>query len=314
MADLQCYITTFNCGRSLIDVSYFARHLLDGLAAGRAASALPPDLIVLCLQEVAPIGYSFLGGSFLAPYFTRFSNAVQEATRSRFSDGASYETIAVRNVGMTAIMLFAKADVVQRINGLEAGGVGVGFWDMGNKGAVGLRLGFREEQTQLTFVAAHLAPMEDACDRRNQDWKAINEGLVFQKTKTISQSRPWNPQTAAGTESESEPLLSSATDDSNIKGKWKTAGAWSPSVLDEYASRTSSAGTTRVSNMLIRIFQISHQALGCLHRNRTYSLLATSTIGLQIHLQVLTPTRNGHSHPPRLQMRTISLTCLRKTS
>ena len=68
MSDLNCYITTFNCGRELVDVDYFANNLFNG-----AKTDLPPDFIVLCLQEIAPIGYSFLGGSLLAPYFARIT-------------------------------------------------------------------------------------------------------------------------------------------------------------------------------------------------------------------------------------------------
>ena len=79
MADLSCYITTFNCGRTLVDVDFFASQFFNGLK-----SNLPPDLIVLCLEEIAPIAHSFLGGSFLAPYLTRFTTVVHAAVAKRF--------------------------------------------------------------------------------------------------------------------------------------------------------------------------------------------------------------------------------------
>ena len=129
MTELNCYIATFNCGRTLVNVDHFAANFFNGLKTN-----LPPDLVVLALQEVAPIGYSFLGGSFLAPYFVRFSTAVHLATTRRFEGESEYGTVSVRNVGMTAIMIFAKGDVQERIKRIDTAGVGVGLWEMGNKG------------------------------------------------------------------------------------------------------------------------------------------------------------------------------------
>ncbi|KAL9133054.1 MAG: hypothetical protein Q9175_005774, partial [Cornicularia normoerica] len=60
MSTLKIYAVTFNCGRELIDPSVFSNHLFSALANPTA-----PDILVLCLQEIAPIAYSFLGGSFL---------------------------------------------------------------------------------------------------------------------------------------------------------------------------------------------------------------------------------------------------------
>ncbi|KAK5136701.1 hypothetical protein LTR08_002354 [Meristemomyces frigidus] len=216
MSDLNCYITTFNCGRSLIDVDYFAANLFNG------APDLPPDFIVLCLQEIAPLGYSFLGGSMLAPYFARFTQAVYDATESRFGEDSRYASVIVREVGMTAIMVFTRHQVQPRIRWVETGGVGVGVWEMGNKGAVGVRVGVSgsesSEETRLSFVAAHLAPMEGKWQRRNEDWRSICENLVFERIPTVGeQIEAADP---AG-EGESEPLLSApdeATSSSSTPG------------------------------------------------------------------------------------------------
>ncbi|KAF7171520.1 hypothetical protein CNMCM6106_005882 [Aspergillus hiratsukae] len=57
---------------------------------------------------------------------------------------------------------------------------------MGNKGAVAARLawvldsGDETQTVPLTFVGAHLAPAEDAFERRNEDWRGIVERLVFE--------------------------------------------------------------------------------------------------------------------------------------
>ena len=163
MGSLNTYVLTFNCARELINPGVFGPHLLQ-------AASSTPDLLVLCLQEIAPLGYAFLGGSFLTPYYNAFVSAVQLAD-------ADYVNVISRNVGLTAIMLFAKESIASNITWIESGGVGVGVQETGHKGAVGIRIGYRE--TVLTFVSAHLAPMEGALERRNEDFQGIAERLVF---------------------------------------------------------------------------------------------------------------------------------------
>lgn len=166
MADISIYLLTFNCARALVRSREFAADVIDTLP--RDVSL--PDILVLSLQEVAPLAYAFLGGSFLAPYF----DALREAMRLIAKDHAN---IITRNLGMTAIMIFVKDPA--KVSSMETAGVGVGLQEMGNKGAMGVRLVY--EQTQLTFVAAHLAPFEDGMLRRNEDWQNIVKGMVFTK-------------------------------------------------------------------------------------------------------------------------------------
>lgn len=168
------FTVTFNCGRQQVRPKIFARHLSDALP-----DSTTPDIIILSLQELAPISYSFLGGSFLTPYFDGFRHAVRLATDSL--EDVRYVNFVTRNVGMTAIMGFVRQNEIENIRSLETGGVGVGVQEMGNKGAVGLRFEYSvgEEAMELSVVAAHLAPMEGALERRNQDWKSIVQRLVF---------------------------------------------------------------------------------------------------------------------------------------
>jgi hypothetical protein len=53
-----------------------------------------------------------------------------------------------------------------------------------------------EKTVDLTFVAAHLAPMENALEQRNQDWKSIVERLVFSHPKD-TEGEPNNDETRA---------------------------------------------------------------------------------------------------------------------
>lgn len=200
MHPLSVCLVTFNCARTLIDPSYFAAHLLgehDDVAS-------LPDLIVLSLQEIAPIAQSFLGGGLLTPYFTRFKEAIEhKAAKS----SRQYRHLCARHVGLTAILIFARHDILPKVQWMEYAGVGVGHWEMGNKGAVGIRLAIAandgDDPALVTFVAAHLAAMEDAFARRNEDWRNIVRGLVFVPLK-----RPGNANAETRADGvETEPLL-----------------------------------------------------------------------------------------------------------
>ena len=200
------YILTFNCGRSLIEVDAFASQLFDGLE-----SPIVPDILVLSLQEIAPIPHSFIGGSFLVPYFQRFHDAVQRgASKLPHSDDDSpiYTPIAIRNMGMTAIMVFVRDP--SAVQDVEVARVGVGMAEMGNKGAVAVRFTYGDgaASTEMTFVAVHLAAMEEEILRRNEDWKNIVRRLVFMSGIKASGT--------AAASAEERPLLSVSSQDASI--------------------------------------------------------------------------------------------------
>jgi hypothetical protein len=205
---VSAYILTYNCGLSAIDTDAFASQLFSGLTSSKL-----PDLLILCLQEIAPIPYALIGGSFLVPYFSRFHKAVQKAARklaNETDDGPIYTPVSARNLGMVGIMIFSrKPDAVRDV---ETGGVGVGLSEMGNKGAIGVRFTYQDgsRSTELAFVAAHLAPMEDQVQRRNEDFKNIARGLVF------TSSTAENKQNDTSLSDEGQPLLSISSKDASI--------------------------------------------------------------------------------------------------
>ncbi|EHL00181.1 putative Type II inositol-1,4,5-trisphosphate 5-phosphatase 14 [Glarea lozoyensis 74030] len=205
---ISAYILTYNCGLSAIDTDAFASQLFAGLASSKL-----PDLLVLCLQEIAPIPFALIGGTFLAPYFNKFHEAVHKAARklaNEDDDEPIYTPISARNLGMVGIMIFARNP--KAIRDIETGGVGVGLAEMGNKGAMGVRFTYQDggRSTQLTFVAAHLAPMEDQVERRNEDFKNIARGLVF--TSSTAESK----KNDTSLSDEGRPLLSISSRDASI--------------------------------------------------------------------------------------------------
>lgn len=194
---VSALVITYNCGRVLIDPATFASYIFSKLPKPE----LPPELLVLCLQEVAPIAYAFLGGSYLQPYLNNAKRAVDLAADA--FDENIYVNIASANVGMTAISVFARQDFVKNVEDSSNAGVGVGLWEMGNKGAAGVRINVSIDNisSSLTFISTHLAAMESARERRNEDWANIARGLVFEHT----QSNSPNPEAE---ETETSPLLS----------------------------------------------------------------------------------------------------------
>lgn len=169
------------------------------------------------LQEVAPLSYSFIGSYFVNRYYSPFEEALNKAaarvltttttTNGHGENGEAvqsssrtagtgneraacpYTLVRARNVGMTAILLFARDPAA--IHHIKEAVVGFGVQDMGNKGAVGLRVTWSDSQgsggpgssTELTFVATHLAAMEWNVQKRNANWRRIVSGLTFENPK-----------------------------------------------------------------------------------------------------------------------------------
>jgi len=182
------------------------------------------------LQEISPLAQSFVGGYLLNPYLMPFKEALnlaasgveeqqqqqqpakgpaasrrssrpqpslQRSSTSTLSNlwrrqqDYPYKLVGSRNVGMTAIMLFArKPDAIHHIQFAECA---FGIADMGNKGAAALRVTYsgagspgegqdeaatdsaaaEQRTTEITFVATHLAAMEYNLRRRNANWASI---------------------------------------------------------------------------------------------------------------------------------------------
>lgn len=175
----ELYLLTFNCARNLVSPNTLAPSLFDALPAGAAV----PDLVAVSLQEIAPIAYSFLGGSYLTPYFDKVTETVQLAVKLRSHGEEQLEHVVTRSLGMTALMIFAKPQFAEKVQWIQSAGAGTGFWNMGNKGAVAIRFGITcngaDEVLPITFIAAHLAPMECNVEARNKDWESVVRNLVF---------------------------------------------------------------------------------------------------------------------------------------
>ncbi|KAK0655889.1 Endonuclease/exonuclease/phosphatase [Cercophora newfieldiana] len=200
---LDLLFLTFNCAKNLIDVGVFSSHLHGALSQNAAGL---PDLVAFSLQEVAPISYAFIGSYFLSPYYARYEEALNLASArllaTSSAEGANggpeyaaqstpsamtprpYTMVRAKNVGMTALLLFARDPAA--IQSIEEAEAGFGAADMGNKGAVALRVTWGEpgqhelgRTTEVTLVATHLAAMEWNLKKRNANWRTIMSSLTF---------------------------------------------------------------------------------------------------------------------------------------
>ncbi|KAF5636323.1 phosphatidylinositol phosphate phosphatase [Fusarium tjaetaba] len=212
---------TFNCAKNLLDVPVFGSHLQT--AFRQNATGLP-EVVVLSLQEVAPLAYSFIGGYFLNPYLSRYEQAINIAAQHIIDDLSSrdsetvntaptalpskpYTLVRGKNVGYTAILLFAREP--SRLKNIQEAEVGFGAAEIGNKGAVGLRMLYEVDggSSELTFVATHLAAMEWNLPRRNANWAAIMRGMAFENPEVVVNSYKTSvtPSPASTPPAEDEP-------------------------------------------------------------------------------------------------------------
>ncbi|KAL8351456.1 hypothetical protein RB598_006309 [Gaeumannomyces tritici] len=219
---LDLLVLTFNAAKTIIDSHVFAHHLQTALAANATPlpEVVVFSLQEVSPLSYAFIGGVFLN-PFLARYEDALNLAAVKvqstppstlATTATTSFGFSpannvsvnadsseepgpqtsllelqqqskpYTLVQQHNVGMTAVMVFARDP--SAVSQVELAEVGFGTMDMGNKGAAGVRCLYADKEgggrtTQLTFVATHLAPMEWNLRRRNANWRTICSALLF---------------------------------------------------------------------------------------------------------------------------------------
>lgn len=109
---INIYVVTFNCARHLVN-----DHFTSSLFEGHEGSVLP-DIVVLSVQEVAPVPHSLVGGSYVEEYFARLEKAFIKAV----NDDSHYKLIIQNAIGMTGIMVFSKDTLA--IENIETAGVG----------------------------------------------------------------------------------------------------------------------------------------------------------------------------------------------
>lgn len=159
----------------------------------------------------------------VTPYTNRVEDAVEIAARKLAHEITPrkriYTKVAQRSIGMVILLAFALDP--SAVSNIRGGEVGLGVSGMANKGAAGLRFAYKDGktggETELTFVAAHLAAMEGELERRNEDWANIVRGLVLTPVNSSvsgNKKKITNGRTTESSE-ESEALIKSSGDENN---------------------------------------------------------------------------------------------------
>ena len=177
-SDLSIHLTTFNC--AALPHPRFPISLPE----------LPPDLLVLGLQELTPPAIAFLNRAVIDDEYLKGVKSVTEIARKQY--GKDYEVATIVRIGPTALIVWSALG--SRLKKVKTASAACGlFGILSNKGAVAARLTVSDrtaschsdltldygEEREVTFAVAHLAAQEDYFDRRNQDFQTLVQNLVF---------------------------------------------------------------------------------------------------------------------------------------
>ncbi|GAA6058303.1 hypothetical protein JCM3770_003728 [Rhodotorula araucariae] len=173
----------------------------NGVPLGRDGA---PEFVAVGFQEMIPLHLALAGftktaldlhnDELLSAIDARFGRGGGGASPSSEKGGStcasSYRLVAREVLGGITLLVYARADVAQRVQRVSRATAACGvFGLMGNKGAVGVRVTLREDgvggsgkgDSVWTFVSAHFAAHQGECEARNADWREICRRLVFEE-------------------------------------------------------------------------------------------------------------------------------------
>lgn len=135
-------------------------------------SEIPPDIYAVALQEIAMDPGTIIRQR--SDPDESWINAILDS----LCDGGEYEELrTVRLVGMMLIVA-VRVEVLVEVRKVAMATVATGIMNVcGNKGGVGIRFSLHNQS--FCFVNSHLAAHDQEFDRRNQDYKAIEEQMMF---------------------------------------------------------------------------------------------------------------------------------------
>ncbi|RIA99440.1 SacI homology domain-containing protein [Glomus cerebriforme] len=141
-----------------------------------------PDLFVIGFQEIVElIAQQIVSAD---PEKLRIWEREISSALNRRSDRSNYVMLRSGQLVGTALVIYARADIVSNIRNVEYVMKKTGLGGIaGNKGAVAIRLDYHD--TSMCFVTAHLAAGQTNVEERNRDYKTINDGLLFRNGRRL---------------------------------------------------------------------------------------------------------------------------------
>jgi hypothetical protein len=170
MDQIQLFITTFNCGKTVPLSSQFTKSIENSLPDNIS------DLYVFGFQEISSI-LDCTDSNLVNKHFINVANNLIECLRNKFQFEL-FEIISINHIGSTGIILITP--FLSNINKIYlSNGHPVGFFYTNLKGGIGIRLCYKE--IEITFVCMHLNAGEKIQNliRRNKDLNNILKNLLF---------------------------------------------------------------------------------------------------------------------------------------
>ncbi|CAB4467427.1 unnamed protein product [Rhizophagus irregularis] len=191
LEDMQKRVNDFS-SKSTINIFVGSINLNGCLPSGESLSPWlfafdshepEPDLFVIGFQEIVELIPQQIVSA--DPEKLRiWEKEISDTLNNRPNKRSSYVILRSGQLVGTALVIYARADIVSNIRNVEYIMKKTGLRGMaGNKGAVAIRLDYHD--ASMCFVTAHLAAGQTNIEERNRDYKTINDGLLFRNARRL---------------------------------------------------------------------------------------------------------------------------------
>ncbi|SAM08738.1 hypothetical protein [Absidia glauca] len=174
------------CGTYNLNGKSFKGEKLDPwlLQHTRWNQAKEPDIYAIGFQEIVELSPQQVMATDAEKRTVWEQQIERTLNANRSNDVTKYVLLRSNQLVGAALIIFVKASIVESIRNVETSIKKTGMMGMaGNKGAVAIRMDYGN--TSFCFLAAHFASGQSNVDDRNADFNIINQGLQFQRGRTI---------------------------------------------------------------------------------------------------------------------------------
>ncbi|ORZ20512.1 SacI homology domain-domain-containing protein [Absidia repens] len=143
-----------------------------------------PEIYVIGFQEIVELSPQQVMATDADKRSVWEQQIERTLNSSQMGGRSKYVLLRSNQLVGAALIIFVKASVVENIRNVETSIKKTGMMGMaGNKGAVAIRMEYGD--TSFCFLAAHFASGQSNVDDRNADFHTINQGLQFQRGRSI---------------------------------------------------------------------------------------------------------------------------------
>ncbi|KAM0792451.1 hypothetical protein ACM66B_005128 [Microbotryomycetes sp. NB124-2] len=148
------------------------------------SSGPDPAIVVIGFQEIVPLTPAMVMATDPEKK-RRWESHIMQTLADRTGKQSDYVLLRSGQLVGTALIVLIKVELANEVRNVEAATKKTGLKGMaGNKGAVAIRLDFRD--TSFCFITAHLAAGHSNVEERNADYFTIAQGLHFSRGRPIA--------------------------------------------------------------------------------------------------------------------------------